>query len=67
MKHNPREVKSQTRDAFKWWNDLCTIQPGDSPGTITKRVLIRLLGIIFLAVSSPVLLLALLVAFLVML
>lgn len=60
-------MKNQAQDAFKWWNELSRIQPGDSFGTKIKRVFIRIFGIVFLVVFSPILLLALLIAFLVML
>ncbi|MEO1050148.1 MAG: hypothetical protein AAFX87_05970 [Bacteroidota bacterium] len=60
-------VKGQAEGVFAWWNNLSTIRPEDSPATKVKRVLIRIVGIIFLIVFSPFLLLALLVAFLAML
>ncbi len=60
-------MKSQTQDAFKWWNELSTFQAGDTFGTKIKRVFIRIGGIIFLVAFSPFLLFALLVAFIVML
>lgn len=58
-------IKNQTSDVFKWWNDRSTIRPEDTTADKIKRILIRVGGVILLVAFSPVLLLALLVAFLV--
>lgn len=57
-------VKGQAQGLFDWWMELSSIQPGDGVAKIIQRVLIRIAGIIFMIVFSPILLFALLVAIL---
>lgn len=64
-KKAPARVKGQAQDAYTWWNELATIKPNDSLGTKIKRVLIRMAGILFIIIFSPLLLLVLIISFLV--
>lgn len=59
------EKTAQDDDVFRWWNERSTILPGDSFNTKVSKILIKLLGILFLVIFSPLLLIALLIAFLV--
>ena len=63
--HSEKGRKDTTQGVFEWWNERSSISPGDSLYTKISKILIRLLGIIFLVAFSPLLLLALLVSFLV--
>mgnify|MGYP006268259591 CR=1 FL=1 len=58
-----QQLTSSTKDAFAWWKDKTFIRKTDSIWMKIGKVLLQILGIIALIFYSPLLLLALLIAF----
>lgn len=57
------QLRNSAKGLFYRWNKRATIHKGDGFDTILGKIALRILGIIVLIVTSPLLLLALLIAF----
>lgn len=60
-----QRIRGSSQDAFTWWKERTFIRKEDTFWVITYKVLLQILGVIALVIASPMLLLALLTAFLV--
>ena len=55
------KVLDKATSTYNWWNDLATIKPDDSMIVGFFKILIRVLGILFLLAISPFVILGLIV------
>lgn len=53
----------KSMDAFKWWNNLATLNKEDSIPMSLVKIGIRIVGIIVLIAISPIAIVALIIAF----
>ena len=60
-----QRLKGTSQDAFAWWKERTFIRKEDGFWVVVYKVLLQILGVIALVIASPMLLLALLTAFLV--
>ena len=53
----------KSMDAFKWWNNLATLNKEDSIPMSLVKIGVRIVGIIVLIAISPIAIVALIIAF----
>ena len=60
-----QRLKGSAQDVYTWWSERTSIQKGDPARVVASKIAFRIVGTIALIAASPVLALALIVAFLV--
>ena len=60
-----QRLKGSAQDVYTWWSERTSIQKGDPARVVASKIVFRIVGTIALIAASPVLALALIVAFLV--
>ena len=54
---------NKATETYEWWNNLATLNPEDSIGLSILKIGFRIIGIIVLIALSPMVLVAIIVAF----
>jgi len=57
-------VLDKSMEAFKWWNNLATLNKEDSIPMSMVKIGIRIVGVIVLIALSPIAIIAVMIAFL---
>ena len=60
-----QRLKGSAQDVYTWWSERTSIRKGDPARVVASKIAFRVVGTIALIAASPMLVLALIVAFLV--